>query len=182
MPMSLAPRRCRPGAIALLLLLPLFARSVPAQQVTPDTAALSFRGVRAGEHLSQVHRAVRLLGGQRLRCVSSAKDPAVQECRGSFRDSATTASVELWLSVIDSAAAIIAFKASGPVAVMEEWRGGLVRQYGQVSTRIQGAQRMMQWVRKGRMIRLTWRREGPRTVVSVSLVDGRVLDAWGAKP
>ena len=38
---------------------------------------------------------------------------------------------------------------------------------------------MMQWVRQGRMMRLTWRTEKDNKPVSVSLVDGRVLDAWG---
>jgi hypothetical protein len=37
----------------------------------------------------------------------------------------------------------------------------------------------MQWVRQGRMLRLTWRIERGKKVASVSLVDGRVLDAWG---
>jgi hypothetical protein len=38
---------------------------------------------------------------------------------------------------------------------------------------------MMQWVRRGRMLRLTWRAEKNSKTASVSLVDGRVLDAWG---
>jgi hypothetical protein len=38
---------------------------------------------------------------------------------------------------------------------------------------------MLQWVRRGRMIRLTWRLERGEKIVSVSLVDGHVLDGWG---
>ena len=38
---------------------------------------------------------------------------------------------------------------------------------------------MMQWVRRGRMLRLTWRTERGERTASVSLVDGRVLDGWG---
>jgi hypothetical protein len=37
----------------------------------------------------------------------------------------------------------------------------------------------MQWVRQGRMLRLTWRTDKENRPVSVSLVDGHVLDAWG---
>ncbi|HWN18450.1 MAG TPA: hypothetical protein VNO19_05990, partial [Gemmatimonadales bacterium] len=51
--------------------------------------------------------------------------------------------------------------------------------YGRVGPRIQGAQWMLQWVRRGRMIRLTWRLERGEKVASVSLVDGHVLDGWG---
>jgi hypothetical protein len=38
---------------------------------------------------------------------------------------------------------------------------------------------MLQWIRLGRMIRLTWRQLGNRTAASVSLIDGAVLDGWG---
>ena len=48
-----------------------------------------------------------------------------------------------------------------------------------VDAQVQGTQWMMQWVRQGRMLRLTWRIEGGGKTASVSLVDGRVLDAWG---
>jgi hypothetical protein len=62
---------------------------------------------------------------------------------------------------------------------LEHWRGVLQNQYGRVGTRVQGRQSMLQWVRRGRMIRLTWRLEGGAKVASVSLVDGHVLDGWG---
>ena len=55
-------------------------------------------------------------------------------------------------------------------AGMARWRPG-----------VQGAQRMMQWVRQGRMIRLTWRTDRWAPAISVSLVDGRILDGWGKK-
>jgi hypothetical protein len=38
---------------------------------------------------------------------------------------------------------------------------------------------MMQWVRDGRMVRLTWRVDRDERIASVSLVDGQVLDGWG---
>jgi hypothetical protein len=38
---------------------------------------------------------------------------------------------------------------------------------------------MMQWVRQGRMMRLTWRVSSSERVASVSLVDGHILDSWG---
>jgi hypothetical protein len=62
---------------------------------------------------------------------------------------------------------------------LDRWREGIVASYGRVGARAQGTQWMMQWVRRGRMLRLTWRTERGENVASVSLVDGRVLDAWG---
>ena len=44
---------------------------------------------------------------------------------------------------------------------------------------MQGTQWMMQWVRQGRMARLTWKVQRNERVASVSLVDGHVLDGWG---
>jgi hypothetical protein len=62
---------------------------------------------------------------------------------------------------------------------LDRWRTTIEGRYGRVDTQAQGAQHMMQWVRRGRMLRLTWRTDGGGQVASVSLVDGRVLDAWG---
>jgi hypothetical protein len=40
---------------------------------------------------------------------------------------------------------------------------------------------MLQWVRQGRMLRLTWRVDNNAKVASVSLVDGWILDDWGRR-
>ena len=62
---------------------------------------------------------------------------------------------------------------------LDDWRTSLEHRYGRVGLRVQGSQSMLQWVRRGRMIRLTWRLERREQVASVSLVDGHVLDGWG---
>jgi len=82
---------------------------------------------------------------------------------------------------MDSASGILTL--SGPVGTeaVNRWRDTLVAHFGLVPVRVQGSQSMMQWVRRGRMLRLTWRDEGRTTVASVSLVDGLVLDGWGAR-
>jgi hypothetical protein len=70
---------------------------------------------------------------------------------------------------------------SGVVAPnrLEYWRQALLDRYGAVGAKVQGSQSMLQWVRRGRMLRLTWRLEAGGKVASVSLVDGHVLDDWG---
>jgi hypothetical protein len=87
--------------------------------------------------------------------------------------------VDLWVSAIDSIAGVMTLSTKVDSAQLESWRGMLQDRYGRVAARAQGSQRMLQWVRRGRMIRLTWRREGRSQVASVSLVDGHVLDSWG---
>jgi hypothetical protein len=168
------------GAFLALLILILGVHPGQAQSTPPpDTTPLSFHAVPAGVSIAALNSMLRDRGDKPARCVVSRSDPRVQECRGIMADSASRAPLELWSSVIDSLIAIITFKREGSSALLEDWRGDLQRRYGPVPTRVQGGQRMMQWVRRGRMIRLTWRREAPGYTMSVSLVDGRVLDGWG---
>jgi hypothetical protein len=105
------------------------------------------------------------------------------ECRAALRDPELGGVVQLWVSAIDSAAGVITL--SGIVAPdqLNRWRRALQERYGPVGPKVQGTQWMLQWVRRGRMLRLTWRLEGSGKIASVSLVDGRVLDDWGrARP
>ena len=88
-------------------------------------------------------------------------------------------SVNVWVSAMDSVAGIITLSADVEADRLERWRAAIESRYGRVSTKVQGTQRMMQWVRRGRMVRLTWKTDRGDRVASVSLVDGRVLDAWG---
>ena len=168
------------GAAAVPLLLALVgSRPAFPQVASPDTTPLSFLDFPAGASLDSITSRVRALHGRAMRCVRSTRDRAVTECRGSFLLPGSPAAVELWLSAIDSLAGIVTFKHSGGSERLNAWRADLERRYGVVPTAVQGNQRMKQWVRRGRMIRLTWRREAEGSSASVSLVDGRVLDRWG---
>jgi hypothetical protein len=87
--------------------------------------------------------------------------------------------VDLWISAIDSVAGVITISGGVAADQLDRWRQTIERRYGRVDAQVQGSQSMMQWVRRGRMLRLTWRIDGGEKLASVSLVDGRVLDAWG---
>ncbi|HEU5039769.1 MAG TPA: hypothetical protein VFT84_03045 [Gemmatimonadales bacterium] len=160
-------------ASLLLLLLTAAAPAAPA-----DTSTLEFRGFRAGARLEEINAVVRRLDG-RLRCDGARADRRVTECRGRFLDAESGENVALWISAIDSVAGIITLRSDTPGDRLDHWRDGIVARYGKVGARAQGTQWMMQWVRRGRMLRLTWRDERGGRVASVSLVDGRVLDGWG---
>jgi hypothetical protein len=113
-----------------------------------------------------------------LRCRQSRVDRRVNECRAVLTASEGGA-VELWVSAMDSLAGVITLSGVLAPGQLERWRETLEESYGRAGPRVQGAQWMLQWVRRGRMIRLTWRLERAGKVVSVSLVDGHVLDGWG---
>jgi hypothetical protein len=101
------------------------------------------------------------------------------ECRGALHEPELGGVVELWVSAIDSAAGVITLSRMVVPDQLDRWRQALQGRYGLVGPKVQGTQRMLQWVRRGRMLRLTWRLEGSGRIASVSLVDGRVLDDWG---
>ena len=147
--------------------------------VAPDTAGLQFLGFRAGARLDELQVHLRTVGGGRMRCRQSKVDRRVNECRAVLADRELGSSVDLWVSAMDSLAGVITLSGVVGPGQLERWRETLEGSYGRVGTRIQGTQWMLQWVRRGRMIRLTWRLERGEKVASVSLVDGHVLDGWG---
>jgi hypothetical protein len=141
---------------------------------------LEFLGLQAGERLSEIDAVIHKTGGGGLSCDRSRLDPAVAECRAPFSDQAGRP-VALWLSSMDSVTGILTV--SGPVTSeqLTQWKTTLERSFGQVDAKVQGPQWMMQWVRRGRMLRLTWRVDQHEKFASVSLVDGHVLDDWGRR-
>ncbi len=153
--------------------------AVAAQMAAPDTSALSFHGFRAGAALGEIAQHVAQLDGGRLRCERAKADRRVTECRSVLTAPELGGPVELWVSAVDSVSGVLTL--SGEVAAdqLDAWRRHLETSYGRVGAKVQGPQWMMQWVRQSRMIRLTWRVEASSKMASVSLVDGRVLDAWG---
>lgn len=153
-----------------------------AQVTAPlDPPALEFLGFQPGAPLEQVSTLVGQLGGKRLKCDRAKRDATVSECRADLWDPATGTPIALWLSAVDSLSTILTV--SGPVTAgqLDAWKDTLQVRFGLVGARVQGTQWMMQWVRQGRMLRLTWRIEKGQKVASVSLVDGHLLDRWGAR-
>jgi hypothetical protein len=167
----------RAVVLAGLLFLPSQRRAT-AVQASGDTTALEFLGFRAGARLEELNLRLRISSGS-LRCRQSRADRRVSECRGALPKGKGEPRVDVWVSAIDSLAGVMTLSGKVDSAQLGNWQDTLQSRYGKVVTRVQGTQRMLQWVRRGRMIRLTWRVEGGTQVASVSLVDGRVLDNWG---
>jgi len=163
------------------LLSPLFppARAASGTTAQADTSALQFFGVRAGARLDELNQLLQRLEAGKLRCDRSRVDRRVNECRAVLTDPDLGGPAQLWVSAIDSVAGVITISSPAAPDQLDRWRRSLERRYGRVGARVQGTQWMMQWVRQGRMLRLTWRVDRGEKVASVSLVDGRVLDGWG---
>jgi hypothetical protein len=168
----------RATVLAGLLFTPVAAQGGAAQSVA-DRYALEFLGFRAGARLDELSRRLESVGGEPLRCRQAKADHRVMECRGRVDNSPSGARLDVWISAIDSSAGIMALSSRVDSSQLESWRTMLQERYGRVDVRIQGSQSMLQWVRRGRMLRLTWRLERRERIASVSLVDGHVLDGWG---
>jgi hypothetical protein len=162
-----------------LVLLTLLASATARGAAQAPLPPLSFLGFEAGARLDAVSLQVQALGGTGLRCDRSRRDRSVSECRATLFDPVWSRPVSLWLSAMDSATGVLTL--SGPVTgeQLDGWRTELESSFGGVGARVQGPQWMLQWVRQGRMLRLTWRIDNNAKVASVSLVDGWILDEWG---
>jgi len=166
------------GALALLLSLVATPPVPQPLQVSADTAPLEFHGFRAGARLNELQALVRSIDCGKLRCDPAKADRRVTECRGTLSDPELGGHVNLCISTIDSVASVITLSGGVGADQLDRWRRTLEERYGRVDAQVQGSQWMMQWVRQGRMLRLTWRIEHGEKIASVSLVDGRVLDQW----
>jgi hypothetical protein len=164
-------------ATLALLVVPLGAAE--AASWSPDSTALQFQGFRAGARLDEIDGVVKRLKGGRLRCEQAKADRRVNECRAVVQLGELGGAVDVWLSAVDSVASVITLSGEGAGGQVDRWRRVIERRYGSVGAKVQGPQWMMQWVRQGRMLRLTWRTDRGEKPVSVSLTDGWVLDAWG---
>jgi hypothetical protein len=153
--------------------------SLAAQSPAPD---LEFLGFRPGLSRLAADSLAREAGADSLSCQVSARDPSVTECRASLPDADAGRTVDLWFSAIRDTAAILTLSARTAPSRLDRWLEYLSARFGPPTTRIRGPITMAQWIRDRRMLRLTSRARGRDFEASVSLVDGRVLDAWAGVP
>ena len=164
------------GAGGLSFSAPLLAQGpVPA---VVDTAPFGFLGFQPGLPIALLRERATQLGKGSLDCQRAARDLRLGECRGGLPELDAGRSVDLWASMIDGRAAVLTLSARLPEARFARWREFLEGRYGVVPEKRQGPMRMLQWVRNGRMLRLSWRAKGRDFETSVSMVDGPLLDGW----
>jgi hypothetical protein len=84
--------------------------------------------------------------------------------------------IEVTGSLVGGSVAVLLLAASVDDARLQRWVGDLSARYGRVTPQTPNGQSSWQWVRRQRMIRVTARAQPSGLVVSVSLVDGPLLD------
>ena len=167
--------------IALRLALFMLVPAALAAQAAPATDPLTVFGIKAGAPVRVVAETIADRDGGNLRCDRSKVDTRVEECRATVSVPEAAEPLELWMSAVDSVTSVLTIAGNLAPDELDQLRSSLERRYGRVNAKAQNSQWMMQWVRQGRMLRLTWRVEKGQKLASVSLVDGPLLDQWGAR-
>lgn len=144
-----------------------------AQDRPPELGML---GLGPGVVQSDLQERVAKLGG-RLTCRASSVDRRFTECTASLVRAPDGRRWELLASVVDSTSAVILLQTTVSAKDLETMRDDLAAALGRPNYRKQGSQQSYEWVRSGRMMRLTSRVERGLLQLSVSLVEGSVLDA-----
>lgn len=144
----------------------------------PDSAGFGFLSFHPGMTLVELREHASQQGRGDIGCRAGVADPRLLECRGGLPELDSGRSVDIWVSVINGRAAITLLSARLTDARLARWRELLEGRYGPSPERRQGPGKMLQWIRGGRMLRLTWRPKGREFEASVSMVDGPLLDSW----
>lgn len=166
---------------ALRLFLLVLVPAPLAAQAAPATDPLTVFGIKAGAPVRVVAETIADRDGGNLRCDRSKVDTRVEECRATVSVPEAAEPLELWMSAVDSVTSVLTIAGNFAPDELDQLRSSLERRYGRVNAKAQNSQWMMQWVRKGTMIRLTWRAQQGAKATSVALIDGNVLDAWTAR-
>ena len=121
------------------------------------------------------------LDGGALRCERAKADRRVTECRGTVTDPELGGTVDLWVSAIDSVAGIITLSSRSAPASSTAGARTIERRYGRVGATRAGraVDDAVGAARPDAAAHLAIERG--EKVASVSLVDGRVLDAWDGR-
>ena len=156
------------------------ALAVPTASVAGQAKAtgLEMLGLAPGLTQSDLQGRVAKLGSK-LSCRASTVDKRFSECTAVVvREGHTW---ELLASVVDGTSAVLLLKTAISAKDLEAMKDGLAEKLGRPNYRKRGNQLSYEWVRSGRMMRLTSRSEkGAAIQLSVSLVEGSVLDALNA--
>lgn len=150
--------------------------ALPAQSAS---IPIAFLGFQPGLPRAEVETRLTAAGG-RWACTTS-RDPRLVDCRGVVSDP-RDGLLSLTAALVDGALAILVIRGPLGEAGLERWRSDLEAHYGSVTPTSEHGQETWQWIRQRRMLRLTTRREAGARIVSVTLVDGPLLDGLQAPP
>lgn len=156
---------------SVLMLVGLTVPSTLAAQSAP----LEFLGFNPGTTRKEVETLVTNHGGE-WNCAPSKKDRRFSECRGVIRPQGL-GELNIIGSMVNGSAAVLLIEGTVDDILLTRWVDNLTSSFGKVPAVLANRQAMWQWTRQRRMIRVTTKIDQGVRLVSVSLVDGPILDA-----
>lgn len=163
------------GGLSICPALLLSQQDAPAPA---DTAGLRFLGFYGGQPVGELKEHAHEAGRGELSCQPARSDLRLSECRGGLPELDSGRSVDVWAALIDDHVAILTLSGRLSEARLRRWRELLEGRYGPAVQYHRGPMWMLQWVRHGQMLRLSWRTKGRDFEVSASLTNGPLLDGW----
>ncbi|HEX9167083.1 MAG TPA: hypothetical protein VF862_14315, partial [Gemmatimonadales bacterium] len=176
-PTSSAPDPLTIDHSGILIVAALLAATIVSPSRAEAQEPLEVLGFRPGASHAAAEAAVRSQRG-RWNCRQSAVDPRFTECLGSIAPAGEPA-LDLIASLVRDSVAVLLLSGTVTDVDLRRWRARLDARIGPATERHSQGQVVWQWVRSGRMIRITSRAEGGTQRASVSLVDGWLLDGLG---
>jgi hypothetical protein len=138
-------------------------------------AALQVHGLEPGIAQADLGTRVGQLGGK-LACHGSTANSRLGECLATLSRAPDHRGWTLRASLVEGTAAILILTSPISDRDLDRLREQLIADFGRPNLRNQGAVRSYEWIRSGRMMRLTTNGAADWREVSISLVDGAVLD------
>ena len=164
-----------------LLALALVTRLALAAPLVGQTAdRLGIHGLEPGTSQAALGERVGQLGGK-LGCHGSTANSRLGECLASLTRTPDHRSWTLRASMVEGTTAVLILTAPISDRDLDRLREQLIADFGRPNLRNQGTLKSYEWIRSGRMMRLTSNGSGDKREVSISLVEGAVLDRLGAE-
>ncbi len=152
--------------------------TAPVSRAGAQNPSLEVFGLAPGGSLADLQDRLAKVGGK-PGCKTSPVDHRVTECTATLARTPDRRNWALTASVVDGTVSMMWLRAStdarGFDGLREEWTARL----GRPNLKHVGNFDSYQWIRAGRILKLAGRNERGHYEVTVSLVDGEVLDRLG---
>jgi len=166
-------RSCPPVALTALFL----SVAPVAGQGAPSLEAW---GIAPGGTQAQLQQRITAMGGKLL-CKTSPVDHRFTECTAaSVRADGRT--WDLTASLVGGMSGVLLFRTALTESDVKKLRDRWIAAFGRPNLSEHRGEASYQWIRGGRMLRLTTRSDDGRADVLVSLIQGDVLDGIGTAP
>lgn len=156
----------------------LVSLATPVSPAQGQEPALEVLGLAPGGPFAEMQASLAKIGGK-AECRTSPVDRRVAECTATLTRTPDHRNWLLTASVVDGTVGLLLLRTSTDARGFDGLRDAWTTRLGRPNLKHLANLNSYQWIRMGRMLKLAGRNERGRYEVTVSLVDGEVLDRLG---